>query len=66
MGLREHEPTIEYLIDLVTDVQTVRTCLTAAERDPGRSEAGYCIPGRPHSRRAASRCRRRGSAWPRS
>ena len=48
MGLREHEPTIEYLIDLVTDVQTVRSCLTAAELDPGRSEDGYCIPGGAH------------------
>jgi 4-hydroxyphenylacetate 3-monooxygenase len=48
MGLREQEPTIEYLIDLVTDVQTVRSCLTAAELDPGRSEEGYCIPGGVH------------------
>ena len=48
MGLREQEPTIEYLIDLVTDVQTVRSCLTAAELDPGRSEEGYCVPGGAH------------------
>ena len=48
IGLREHEPTIEYLMDLVSDVQTVRTCQTAAELDPDVSEAGYCIPGRLH------------------
>lgn len=48
MGLRDHEPTIEHLIDLLVDVQTVRTCQTAAELDPDRSEAGYCIPGRAH------------------
>jgi 4-hydroxyphenylacetate 3-monooxygenase len=48
MGLKEHEPTIEYLVDLVVDAQTVRTCLTAAELDPDRSVAGYCIPGRTH------------------
>ena len=48
MGLREQEATIEYLIDLVTDVQTVRSCLTAAELDPGLSEEGYCIPGGAH------------------
>ena len=48
MGLREQEPTIEYLIDLVTDVQTVRSCLTAAELDPGKSEEGYCVPGGAH------------------
>jgi 4-hydroxyphenylacetate 3-monooxygenase len=48
MGLKEHDPTIEYLIDLVTDVQTVRSCQTAAELDPDVSEAGYAIPGRGH------------------
>jgi aromatic ring hydroxylase len=48
MGLREHEPTVEYLMDLVTPVQTVRTCLTAAELDPDPGEDGTCIPGRGH------------------
>jgi aromatic ring hydroxylase len=48
MGLKDHEPTIEYLVDLVVDVQTVRSCQTAAELDPDRSVAGYCMPGRGH------------------
>ena len=48
MGLKDHEPTIEYLIDLVTDVQTVRSCQTAAEFDPDFTEAGYCVPGCSH------------------
>jgi aromatic ring hydroxylase len=48
MGLREHEPTQEYLLDLVVDVQTVRSCLTAAELDPERSVERFCIPGRAH------------------
>jgi 4-hydroxyphenylacetate 3-monooxygenase len=48
MGLSGHEPTIEYVIDLVTDVQTVRSCITAAELDPDPTPEGYCIPGRPH------------------
>jgi aromatic ring hydroxylase len=48
MGLREHEPTIEYLLDLVVDVQTVRSCQTAAELDPDVSTAGYRMPGRGH------------------
>src|SRR5439155_4798260 len=48
MGLVEHEPTIEYLIDLVVDVQTVRSCQTAAELDPEFTAEGYCIPGRGH------------------
>jgi aromatic ring hydroxylase len=48
MGLKEHEPTIDYLIDLVATVQTVRSGLTAAERDPEFTTAGYCFPGHAH------------------
>jgi aromatic ring hydroxylase len=48
MGLKEHEPTIEYLIDLIIAVQTVRSSLTAAERDPDYTPAGYCFPNHPH------------------
>jgi len=48
MGLQAHEPTIEYLMDLVVEVQTVRSCQTAAELDPGVSEAGHAMPGRVH------------------
>lgn len=48
MGLRDHEPTIEHLIDLVVDVQTVRSCQAAAELDPDLSAAGYSMPGRVH------------------
>jgi aromatic ring hydroxylase len=48
MGLREHQQTIEYLVDLVTEVQTVRSCLTAAELDPQMTQAGYVYPGLVH------------------
>src|SRR6266849_7632646 len=48
MGLKEHEQTVEYLVDLVTTVQTVRSCLTAAERDPEFTPAGYCVPAHKH------------------
>jgi 4-hydroxyphenylacetate 3-monooxygenase len=48
MGLGEHEPTLEYLVDLVVDVQTVRSCQTAAELDPDLTEDGFCVPGRGH------------------
>ena len=48
MSLTEHEPTIDYLVDLVADVQTVRSCQTAAELDPETTAEGYCIPGRGH------------------
>ena len=66
MGLRDHEPTIEHLMDLVVDVQTVG----AARPRPSwirtsRRRATAC-PAAPTWPRAASRCRRRGSAWRRS
>jgi 4-hydroxyphenylacetate 3-monooxygenase len=48
MGLTGHEPTIDYLVDLVVEVQTVRSCQTAAELDPEPTFDGLCIPGRGH------------------
>jgi 4-hydroxyphenylacetate 3-monooxygenase len=48
MGLKEHEQTVEYLVDLIIDVQTVRTCLAAAERDPSFTPAGYCVANHLH------------------
>lgn len=48
MGLTRHDPTVEYIVDLIVDAQTVRSCLTAAELDPERTPQGYCIPGRRH------------------
>ncbi len=48
MGLREHQQTLDYLVDLVADVQTVRSCITAAELDPAVTQAGYALPGLVH------------------
>jgi aromatic ring hydroxylase len=48
MGLKEHEQTIEYLVDLIIEVQTVRTCIAAAEHDPEFTPAGYCYPNHRH------------------
>ena len=48
MGLTSHDATIDYLLDLVTDVQTVRSCQVAAERDPQFTPAGYCYPNQCH------------------
>jgi aromatic ring hydroxylase len=48
MGLAAHEPTIEHLLDLITDVQTVRSCLTATELDPEFTAEGYCSPNHGH------------------
>ena len=56
MGLMQHEQTIDYLIDLVIDVQTVRSCLTAAERDPQFTPQAIAIPTICISPPAASRC----------
>jgi len=48
MGLKEHEQTVDYIVDLVTAVQTVRSSLTAAELDPEFTPAGYCYPNHRH------------------
>jgi len=48
MGLREHQLTQEYLVDLIAEVQTVRSCLAAAELDPMMTETGYAMPGLVH------------------
>src|SRR5580700_5760104 len=48
MGLKEHDQTVEYLVDLIVEVQTVRSSLVAAERDPDFTEAGYCFPDHRH------------------
>jgi 4-hydroxyphenylacetate 3-monooxygenase len=48
MDLKEHQQTVEYLVDLVVDVQTIRSCLTAAELDPQATQAGYALPGLVH------------------
>jgi 4-hydroxyphenylacetate 3-monooxygenase len=47
-GLIHHDPTINYLLDLTTGVQTVRSCQVAAERDPQFTIAGYCYPNLCH------------------
>ena len=49
MGLKEHQPTVEYIVDIVVAVQTVRTCLLAAERDPEFTPSGYCYANHRHT-----------------
>jgi 4-hydroxyphenylacetate 3-monooxygenase len=48
MGLAQAAPTVEQLLDMITDVQTVRTCITAAELDPSFTPEGYCYPNHCH------------------
>ena len=51
MGLKQNEVTVGYLVDLMAEVQTVRSCLTAAEHDPEFTPTGYCVPEAFSSRR---------------
>ena len=48
LGLKEHEQTVEYLVDLVSEIQIARSCLAAAERDPDFTKAGHCFPRHAH------------------
>jgi aromatic ring hydroxylase len=48
MGLVTHDATIEHLVDLAIEVQTVRSCLTAAECAPRFTAEGYCVPNHSH------------------
>ena len=48
MGLKENAATIEYLIDLMAAVQTIRACQTAAVHDPEPTVTGYCAPNHRH------------------
>jgi len=48
MGLSAHDATIDYLLDLISDVQTVRSCQTAAELDPEWTAQGLCSPNHSH------------------
>ena len=48
MRLTGDQQTIEYLVDLIVAVQTVRSCQTAAEFDPQFTAEGYCYPNHRH------------------
>jgi aromatic ring hydroxylase len=48
LGLKEHDATIEYLVDIVAEVQIVRSCILAAEYDPVFTASGYCVPNHAH------------------
>ena len=48
MGLKENPQTIEQLAELTVNVQTARSCMTAAELDPERSAGGHAMPNQLH------------------
>jgi aromatic ring hydroxylase len=48
IGLKEHDVTVEYLVDITAEVQTVRSCIAAAEFEPEFTPSGYCVPNHAH------------------
>ena len=48
MGLKENSQTIEQLVELTVNVQTTRTCMTAAELDPETTASGHALPNQLH------------------
>jgi 4-hydroxyphenylacetate 3-monooxygenase len=48
MGLAAHAETLDHLLDLVTEVQIVRSCQRAAELDPEFTAEGWASPNHRH------------------
>ena len=48
MGLKENPQTIELLVEMAVNVQTTRTCMTAAELDPETTVSGHALPNQVH------------------
>ncbi|MBV9553767.1 MAG: hypothetical protein JO032_13375 [Alphaproteobacteria bacterium] len=48
MGLKGNDATVEYLVDLMAAVQTIRACQTAGVRDPENTAIGYVAPNQRH------------------
>ncbi|HVH74962.1 MAG TPA: 4-hydroxyphenylacetate 3-hydroxylase N-terminal domain-containing protein [Stellaceae bacterium] len=44
MGLQKHDLTVEHLVDLIAEVQMVRSCLIAAERMAKPTKSGHFVP----------------------
>jgi len=52
-GMPRTPSAFQAMIDLVADVQTMRTCLAAAELEPETTALGYALPRRTHLAPAA-------------
>jgi aromatic ring hydroxylase len=48
MGLKQNDATVGYIVDLIAEVQIVRSCIIAAEHDPQFTPTGYCVPNHAH------------------
>ncbi len=48
MGARSNPVALDQVIDILVEVQTARSCLTAAECDPDVTDGGFLSPGQAH------------------
>ncbi len=48
MGLKNSPQTIEQVVELTVNIQTTRTCMTAAELEPETTISGYALPNQLH------------------
>ena len=48
MGARENPAAVNQVTDMLVEVQTARTCMTAAECDPDTTDGGFLLPGQAH------------------
>ena len=48
MGSRNNPAAVDQVIDMLVEVQTARTCMTAAECDPETTDGGFLLPGQVH------------------
>ena len=48
MGLKHNPQTVEQLTELTVNIQTSRTCMTAAELDPEMTVSGNALPNQLH------------------
>ena len=48
MGLKNNPQTVEQLVELTVNVQTTRSCMTAAELDPETTVSGHALPNQLH------------------
>ena len=48
MGARNNPVAVNQVIDMLIEVQTARTCMTAAECDPDATDGGFLLPGQVH------------------
>ena len=56
MGARNNPVAVNQVVDMLIEVQTARTCMTAAECDPDLTDGGFLLPGQTHLASASLHC----------